>query len=100
MKRIALALAVSFALVGAAQAADPKATFAAKCALCHGPDGKGNTAAGKKFGVKDLSATKLSAAELEGVITKGRGTVMKPFEGKLTPDEIKAMAGFIKGGLK
>jgi mono/diheme cytochrome c family protein len=100
VKRLALVLAVSFAVAGAAQAADPKATFASKCALCHGPDGKGNTAAGKKFGVKDLTATKLSAAELEGVIAKGRGTAMKPFEGKLSPEEIKAMAGFIKGGLK
>ena len=102
MKRLALVLAVSFAVAGAAQAADPKATYASKCALCHGPDGKGNTAAGKKFGVKDLTASKLSAAEIEGVIAKGKGadSKMKGFEGKIAPDEIKALAGFIKGGLK
>jgi mono/diheme cytochrome c family protein len=100
VKRLALVLAVSFAVAGAAQAADPKATFAAKCAMCHGPDGKGNTAPGKKFGVKDLTATKLAAADLETVIAKGRGSNMKAFEGKLSPEEIKAMAAFIKGGLK
>jgi len=99
MKRIAIALAASFLLAGAAQAADGKALFASKCTVCHGPDGKGQSAMGKKLGVKDLTATKLSAADIEATIAKGKGK-MTPFAGKLSPEEIKAIAGFVKGGLK
>lgn len=99
MKRISIALAASFLLAGAAQAADGKALFASKCTVCHGQDGKGQSAMGKKLGVKDLSVTKLSEADIEATIAKGKGK-MTPFGGKLSPEEIKAVAGFVKGGLK
>jgi mono/diheme cytochrome c family protein len=99
MKRIALALALSFLFAGAAQAADGKALFASKCTVCHGPDGKGQSSMGKKLGVKDLTVTKLSAGDIEAMITKGKGK-MTPFEGKLTGEEIKAVAAHVKGGLK
>jgi mono/diheme cytochrome c family protein len=99
MKRIATALAVSFLLAGVAQAADGKAIYAAKCTACHGADGKGQSAMGKKLGVKDLTVTKLAAADIEATVTAGKGK-MTPFGGKLTPEEIKAVAGFVKGGLK
>jgi mono/diheme cytochrome c family protein len=97
MKHLLVA-AVLFAIAGVA-AADGKATFASKCAACHGPDGKGATSMGKKLGVKDLTVTKLTAAEMEAVVTSGRGK-MTPFNGKLTPAEIKDVAAFVKGGLK
>lgn len=99
MTRIATALALSFLLAGAARAADGKATFNAKCTVCHGPDGKGQSAMGKKLGVKDLSVTRLSAADIEGVIAKGKGK-MTPFAGKLSTEEIKAVTAYVKGGLK
>ncbi len=99
MKRIAFALALSFLFAGAASAADGKELFAKKCTACHDKDGKGQGAMGKKLGVKDLSATKLSQAEIEAMIAKGKGK-MTGFEGKLQPDEIKAVATFVKGGLK
>ena len=99
MKRIAAALAASFLLAGAAQAADGKALFGSKCAVCHGPDGKGQSAMGKKLGVKDLTVTKLSAVDIEATIKKGKGK-MTPFEGKLSAEEIKAVGAFVKGGLK
>lgn len=99
MKRIAIALAASFLFAGVAQAADGKALFASKCSVCHGPDGKGQSAMGKKLGVKDLTVTKLSATEIEGTVTAGKGKMTK-FEGKLSADEIKAVSAFVKGGLK
>lgn len=99
MKRIALALAVSFLFASAAQAADGKALFSTKCTVCHGADGKGQSAMGKKLGVKDLTVTKLSAADIEATVTHGKGKMTK-FEGKLTAEEIKAVAAFVKGGLK
>jgi mono/diheme cytochrome c family protein len=99
MKRIATALALWFLLAGAAHAADGKALFATKCTVCHGPDGKGQTAMGKKLAVKDLTVTKLSAADIEGMVAKGKGK-MTPFAGKLSPEEIKAVTAYVKGGLK
>ncbi len=99
MKRFALVLAAASLFATAAQAADAKATFAAKCTVCHGADGKGTSPMAKKLGVKDLTATKLSAAEIETMILKGKGK-MTGFEGKLSAEEVKAVAGFVKGGLK
>lgn len=95
MKRIVLALAV-LGLASAARA--DGALFAKKCAACHGKDGKG-TPAGKKMGAEDLSATKLSEAELVKVISDGRGK-MAAYKGKLTDAEIHSLAKFIKAGLK
>jgi len=96
MKRLFVVAALLAANVAVA---DGKAIFGSKCAACHGPDGKGQSAMGKKLGAKDLSASKLTAAEMEGVVTKGRGK-MTPFGGKLTPAEIHDVTAFIKGGLK
>ena len=97
MKRLAVA-AVLLLAAGAASA-DGKSTYGSKCAACHGADGKGQGAMGKKLGVKDLTASKLTAAEMEAVIASGRGK-MTPFAGKLTPAEIKDVAAHVKAGLK
>jgi cytochrome c6 len=97
MSRIAAALAL-FLLAGTAAAQDAGALFAQRCAVCHGKDGKG-APAGLKLGAKDLSATKLSAAEIEKVIAGGRGK-MAAYQGKLTDAQIGDLARFVKGGLK
>lgn len=99
MKRIALALA-TFALVATAHAEDGKALFAQKCASCHGPDGKGQTKMGEKLGVKDLTATKLSEADIKGTIENGKPPKMTPYKDKLSGEEIDAIAKFVKGGVK
>ena len=52
--------------------------FASKCAACHGPDGKGQSAMGKKLGVKDLTASKLTAAEMEDDRHHGQGEDDRP----------------------
>jgi len=99
VKRIALAVAVTSLLATTAQAADARAVFATRCTVCHGADGKGTSVMAKKLGVKDLTATKLSAAEIEAMISKGKGK-MTGFAGKLSAEEIKAVAAFVKAGLK
>ena len=99
MKRIATAIAFSFLFASAARAADGKETFATKCTVCHGADGKGQNVMGKKLGVKDLSVTKLSEADIETTVNHGKGK-MPAFGSRLSAGEIKAVAGFVKGGLK
>lgn len=61
-----------------AQPADPKVTrtWKAKCASCHGEDGKGNTDQAKKMGgLRDLSSAevqkKLTDDKIKEVIAKG-----------------------------
>ena len=104
MKRILTALAVltAVALAAPSRAADDaKALFAQKCASCHGPDGKGQTPMGKKLGAKDLSGeTKEPLEELVKDIEHGKPPKMAAYKGKLSDEQIKALAAFIKGGLK
>jgi cbb3-type cytochrome c oxidase subunit III len=102
MKRVTLALAVCFSLGVAApvRAEDAKALYTSKCASCHGPDGKGQTAMGKKLGARDITALPASEAEIAKAIEEGKPPKMLAYKGKLTPEQIKALASYVKGGLK
>jgi cytochrome c oxidase cbb3-type subunit 3 len=95
MKRIALAVA-TLALVTTARAEDGKALFAAKCAACHGPDGKGQTKMGEKLGVKDLTKSSLAEADVVKTIEAGKPPKMTAYKGKLSDAEIQAVAGYVK----
>ncbi len=97
MKRIVVALAL-VAAAGLARAETAAELFKAKCAVCHGPDGKGSPA-GLKLGAKDLTTVKEPEAELVGHIANGHGK-MPAFKGKLTDAQIQAIAKYIKNGLK
>ena len=97
MKRILFAV-VALSLAAAARADDAAALFAKRCASCHGKDGKG-TPVGQKMGAKDLAAVKASEEELVTVISNGKGK-MAAYKGKLSDDEIKSLAKFVKAGLK
>jgi cytochrome c6 len=74
------------------------ATFKAKCAMCHGATGAGDTVMGKNLKLKDLGSAevqKQSDAELTTVIAKGKGK-MPPSEGKLSKDQINDVVKFIR----
>ena len=97
MRKILVAAALS--LAGPALAVDAAALYASKCAACHGKDGKG-TPSGKKMGAKDLSLEmKEPVQEIAEDISNGTGK-MPAFKGKLTAEEIDALAKFVKAGLK
>lgn len=94
---VLIALTVAWSVP--AFAADGAAIYKAKCALCHGADGTGNTPAGKMMKVKDLAGAdvqKQSDADLEKTITSGKGK-MPSFAGKLSADELKTVIAFIRG---
>jgi mono/diheme cytochrome c family protein len=83
-------LALPLASFAAEAAAD---VYKAKCAMCHGPDGKG-----KMAGTKDLASAdvqKQSDADLAATITKGKGKMPK-YEDKLTADQVKDLVGYIR----
>jgi len=96
MKNLAVALAT--ALAGStALAEDGGALYKAKCASCHGAEGKGDTPVGKALKVKPLAGTPLSAAEIAKVAAEGRaGTKMLAIKG-LSGEQYQAIAGFVKG---
>ena len=91
---VVVALAI-LALPLASFAADAAADlYKAKCAMCHGPDGKG-----KMAGTKDLASSevqKASDADLTAVITNGKPPKMPKFEGKLTADQIKDLVKYVR----
>jgi cytochrome c6 len=98
MSKILFAAAV-LSLAGPALAVDGAAIYASKCASCHGKDGKG-TSVGLKMGAKDLAKEMDEPLkELVEDIEKGEKK-MPAFKGKLTPEEIEAVAKYIKAGLK
>jgi cytochrome c6 len=100
-KTICLAIVVAApVLLFARNRGDDKsaATYKAKCATCHGADGKGDTPAGKSTKVRsfaDPDVVKASDDDLAGIIEKGKAKM--PGYGKsLKPDEIKDMVAYIR----
>ena len=76
--------------------------FAAKCASCHGKDGKGKPAMAKVFKVEPaaLDLTTETVAEkknedLDAITAEGKGK-MPAYKGKLTPAEISGLSAYIK----
>jgi len=101
MSRIAMVVALVMLGAGTARAEDGATLFKQKCASCHGPDGKGKTKMGQVMGAKDLTGIKATEAEIEKTITDGKpGTKMLAYKGKLSEAEIKALAAYVKGGVK
>jgi cytochrome c6 len=81
----------------AVQAQDAAATYKAKCAMCHGADGKGS-AMGQKMGTHDFTSAdvqKETDAQLTEIIAKGKGKMPK-YEEKLKDPEIKDLVTYIR----
>ncbi len=99
-KNLKIALGLLIILIGipSLMAEDAAATFKAKCASCHGPDGTGQTAVGKTLKVRDLKSAdvqKQADAELVKIIDAGKNK-MPSFKGKLTADEINGLVKYIR----
>ncbi|HVI81807.1 MAG TPA: cytochrome c [Chthoniobacterales bacterium] len=103
-RKISLLLATIVSSAGIAAAADASATWNTNCASCHGKDGSGATMMGKKLNIKDYRDAKVQAAFSdaeaaraikEGVKTSGKET-MKPFGGKLSDADVKALVAYLR----
>jgi len=97
-----IALSVGSGLAGSATPAafqDGKAIYDAKCAKCHGADGKGVDKF-KKQGVKDMSDPNWQKAhtdaKIKADINNGKGDFMPAWKGKLKPAEITAVVKHIR----
>ncbi len=104
MKKVILAvlvIAVGLFLVLPNLAWAQQDIYKAKCAGCHGPDGKG-TAAGKKMGAPEFSSDKVqkaSDAELADFIEDGgpQKKASHAFAGKgVSPADAAKLAAYVK----
>jgi mono/diheme cytochrome c family protein len=87
---LVIALSASLALPAFAQ--DGAATYKAKCAGCHGPEGQG------KVGPA-LKGTTLTDAQITDLLTKGEDAKKAPHKkalASLSADDAKAVAAFVK----
>jgi mono/diheme cytochrome c family protein len=93
---IALFLAGAFLLSTHAKAdtAAAEATYKAKCAGCHGADGKGKEAL-KTQDFASSAVQNMSDAELTAVITDGKGK-MPSYAKSLKPDQVKDLVAYIR----
>lgn len=104
MKKAAVLMTLILAGISTARAEEGKgkATYDAKCASCHGKDGKGNAALSKIFKVEpsalDLTAKSVQDkkdSDLNGLTAKGKGK-MPAFAGKLGDKEIAGVTGYVR----
>ena len=95
---ISMIAAVSL-LATAPQQKEPRQVYLDKCAVCHGEDGKGQTAKGKKLKVKDVSSSevkKMTDAQLLEVVLEGKGDDMDGFEKDLGSDMSKKLVAYMR----
>ncbi len=91
-------LLASLGSAGPAPASGGEATFKAKCAMCHGADGSGDTTMGKKMKIKDLRSAevqKQSDADLAGIIAKGKSP-MQGYEKQLDKAKIDELVAYLR----
>ena len=102
MRRLAMVAAVCAAglvlSAGASAQGAAEAVYKAKCASCHGADGKGATPAGKATKARDFSADEVKKetdAEWTEIIVKGKNK-MPSYDKKLTESEVKDVVAYIR----
>ena len=74
------------------------ATYKSKCASCHGANGSGQTAVGKKMNLRDLRSAEVrgqSDEQLLAIIAKGKGK-MPGYEKSLGAATCKALLAYVK----
>ena len=103
-----IAFAAALPLIAARAEVDKKAErlFKAKCASCHGIDGKGQTDQGQKMAIADLTAAdaqkgtdaqlKLSIANGVNKEKNGKKQEMDPFKEKLDAAQIDSLVAYIR----
>lgn len=84
--------------VASAQAKSASDIYLDKCAVCHGADGAGKTARGRKLKLEDVrkTSTKMTAEQMIEIVTKGKAPDMDAFGKDLTADQIKQVVDYYR----
>lgn len=102
MRVKAILLILAIAVTPALFAADGAAVYKAKCATCHGADGKGQTPMGQKMNLRDLGSPdvqKQTDKQLYDWTALGKGK-MPAYKDKLSDEEIKALVAHMRAFAK
>jgi len=95
---VLIVLFASPVAVSADDTASAKAAYKTKCAICHAPDGSGQTPTGKALKIPDLRSEevqKKSDADLAKVIADGKDN-MPSFKENTTDEQIRALVAYIR----
>jgi mono/diheme cytochrome c family protein len=82
-------------------------TWKAKCASCHGADGKAQTDQGTKMGIPDYTSPAWQKANTDDALKKGiaegvsrekdgKKQEMEPFKEKLPPEQIASLVAYLR----
>ncbi len=78
-------------------------TWKAKCASCHGVDGKADTETGKKAKLPDFTKADWQKGKTDAQIksaiengTKKDGNEMDPYKDKLSPEQIDGLVAYVR----
>lgn len=100
-KRLTMAVAailVAGIFVAPLHAGDAAALYKSKCFACHGEKGAGDSAMGKKLGVRPLGSPAVQSQSdhtLFEIIEDGKGKMPK-FEEKISEADIKLLVAHIR----
>jgi mono/diheme cytochrome c family protein len=77
---------------------DAKDLYLSKCATCHGADGAGKTAMGRKLKVQNAQAAagKMSAEQMIKVVTDGKGQDMSGYGKQFSAEQIKGLVDYYR----
>ena len=98
-KFLTLAAVGLFLAAPSANAQGGAALYKAKCAACHGADGKASTPAGKQMGARDFASPdvqKESDDDLIAIVTKGKNK-MPAYGSSLKDPQIKDLIAYVRG---
>ena len=93
-----VAAALCFATTSSRAQAPGADTYKAKCQMCHGATGMGDTPAGKSMGAIPFNSpalVKASDADLIAATTNGKGK-MPAYKAQLTAPQIAAVIGYMR----
>ncbi|HWR35345.1 MAG TPA: cytochrome c [Clostridia bacterium] len=93
MKKTVILLVFAMAAGSAIFAADGAAIYKSKCAMCHGADGSKSNP--NMRALNSAEVQKQTEAQLAEATAKGKGK-MPAYASKLSPEEIKAVAAYMK----
>jgi cytochrome c6 len=100
---VAIASVAILALLAPTSAfADAAPLYKTNCAICHGPDGSGQTPAGKSVKARDLRSAEVqsqSDTELSRVIREGKGK-MPSYKERLSAADVSSLVAYIRAMAK
>jgi mono/diheme cytochrome c family protein len=84
--------------VGAWAQSDAKDIYMDKCAVCHGADGAGKTAKGKKLKLKGVheAAEKMKADEMIKIVENGKPPDMDAYGKQFNAAQIKGLVDYYR----